>query len=168
MWKEWQELGNHNFAIDMAWKKWFMQESWMDAKVSESKCVRKRVIPEFQCTPHRLWAARGNRSFYSGEAWKHPFTKWLRSVTSHGTRRLHRPPEVTHQGQTKSIISRPEMLNMHWITRKTLDKPKLKGMLQNGWSTLFKNVSIGTSLVVQWLKLCFHCRRHQSDSWSGN
>ena len=26
---------------------------------------------------------------------------------------------------------------------------------------------LGTSLVVQWLRLCFYCREHRFDPWSG-
>ena len=27
---------------------------------------------------------------------------------------------------------------------------------------------VGTSLMAQWLRLCFHCREHGCDPWSGN
>ena len=29
-------------------------------------------------------------------------------------------------------------------------------------------MSLGTSLVVQWLRLCFNCRAHRFDPWLGN
>ena len=34
--------------------------------------------------------------------------------------------------------------------------------------TLDVFVNVGSSLVVQWSRLCFHCRGHRFDPWLGN
>ena len=54
--------------------------------------------------------------------------------------------------------------------------PKEPGGLQSmrsktvghDWLTVLKQVTVGTSLAIQWLRLCLYCWGHRFDPWSEN
>ena len=141
MWKEWQELGNHSFAINIVMNDSCKSHQWMLRPLNQ-RILGNSLFPSFQCTPHRLWTTKGKMSFHSGEIWKCPLTRWWRSIINHGTRWVHVCPEVMHWGHTNHVVSLPKTLNTHGIIKKPSDKPKLKDILQNGWPILFKNVNV--------------------------
>ena len=54
-----------------------------------------------------------------------------------------------------------------------VDNSRLESLFpsEGDWKYLDQRVEnpiVGTSLVVQWLRLCFHCRGHRFSPWSGN
>lgn len=62
------------------------------------------------------------------------------TITSNEINKYHLFLDMIHlEGQNTSVIFLPKIHNQNRITKRKLNKPKLRVILQNKWPVLFKN-----------------------------